>query len=147
MSWVPGVGRAFPGESCLRSSTPSPRPSFRWPKPRGPAREILARSSYDQAIAWIGARLGEALDYAFSRGVVHGDVKPSNILLSADGNPRLLDFNLARDSSGLAPTSPVKDLGGTLAYMAPERLRALELNSAFSDCYQPRTRAQAMATD
>jgi serine/threonine protein kinase/tetratricopeptide (TPR) repeat protein len=92
--------------------------------PARPAREILAGLSYDQAIAWVGARLAEALDYAFSRHVAHGDVKPSNILLSADGNPMLLDFNLARDASsadGLGSHDP----GGTIAYMAPERLRKL----------------------
>src|SRR5262249_57824083 len=64
-----------------------------------PAREILARLSFDQAVAWMGARLAEGLDHAWNREVAHGDVKPSNILLSADGNPMLLDFNLARDKS------------------------------------------------
>ena len=90
-----------------------------------PARSSRA-SSYDRAIAWIVARLAEALDHAFSRDVAHGDVKPSNILLSADGNPMLLDFNLARDGA-LAVDDPSRavDLGGTLAYMSPERLRAL----------------------
>jgi serine/threonine protein kinase len=93
--------------------------------PARPAREILAGLSYDQAWAWIGARLAEALDHAFSRDVAHGDVKPSNVLLSADGNPMLLDFNLARDGSPARSDGSVNDLGGTLAYMAPERLRAL----------------------
>ena len=60
-----------------------------------PAREIMAALSFDQAVAWIGARLAEALDYAFTKDVAHGDVKPSNILLTADGSPMLLDFNLA----------------------------------------------------
>ena len=90
-----------------------------------PAREILARLSYDRAIAWIVARLAEALDHAFGRDVAHGDVKPSNILLSADGNPMLLDFNLARDgASRVDEPGRGGDPGGTLAYMAPERLRA-----------------------
>ncbi len=78
--------------------------------------------TYGQAAAWIVARLAEALDCAFYRGVAHGDVKPSNILLSADGNPRLLDFNLARDWAGGAADADLADPGGTLAYMAPERL-------------------------
>ena len=93
--------------------------------PARPAREILAGLSYDQAVAWVGARLAEALDHAFSRDVAHGDVKPSNILLSADGNPMLLDFNLARDGSPAGSSGLAHDPGGTLAYMAPERLRAL----------------------
>jgi serine/threonine protein kinase/Tfp pilus assembly protein PilF len=90
-----------------------------------PAREIVERLSYPAALAWMVARLAEALDHAFERGVAHGDIKPSNILLSADGNPMLLDFNLAvgwllPGASDLPP-----DAGGTLAYMAPERLRAV----------------------
>ncbi len=82
--------------------------------------------TYDRAVAWVIARLAEALDHAAGRGVTHGDVKPSNILLSADGNPMLLDFNLARDDAPAVDRSgrPI-DPGGTLAYMAPERLRAL----------------------
>jgi len=90
-----------------------------------PAREVIARLSYPRAIAWIVARLAEALDHAERRGVAHGDLKPSNVLLTADGHPMLLDFNLAHD--GLDPgilDAPV-DGGGTLAYMAPERLRAI----------------------
>ena len=76
-----------------------------------PAREMLAGVSYSQAVAWIGARLAEALDHAFRRDVAHGDVKPSNILLSADGNPLLLDFNLARDWSPAGPGQSSADPG------------------------------------
>ena len=85
------------------------------------ARELLTRLTYSEAIAWIGARLAEALDFAYGRNVIHGDVKPSNILLSADGSPLLLDFNLARDEGPSADSSEPRggDRGGTLAYMAP----------------------------
>jgi tetratricopeptide (TPR) repeat protein len=75
------------------------------------------------------ARLAQALDHAFTRGVAHGDVKPSNILLAADGTPMLLDFNLALDWSMSDESRPLADPGGTLAYMAPERLRAIALAS------------------
>ena len=100
-------------------------PEFPTVHPSRPAREILAGLNYAQAIAWVGARLAEALDYAYSRDVAHGDVKPSNILLSADGNPMLLDFNLARDWSAAGIELAANDTGGTLAYMAPERLQRL----------------------
>jgi serine/threonine protein kinase len=90
-----------------------------------PSREIIARLSYPKAVAWIIARLAEALDYAYSRGVLHGDVKPSNILLTADGQPMLLDFNLAVDWRSPSSDDLPGDAGGTLAYMAPERLRAV----------------------
>ena len=57
-------------------------------------RELLGSLTDDRRMAWITARLAEALDHAFSRDVAHGDVKPSNILLTADGNP---------DAPGLQP--------------------------------------------
>ena len=76
-------------------------------------------------MAWITARLADALDHAQCRDVIHGDVKPSNILLTADGNPMLLDFNLARNWSFDKTNGPLEVPGGTLDYMAPERLGAI----------------------
>jgi len=93
--------------------------------PARPAREILNSLTDCQAMAWITARLADALDHAQCRDVIHGDVKPSNILLSADGNPMLLDFNLARKWAFDTTNGPLEDQGGTLAYMAPERLASL----------------------
>ena len=90
-----------------------------------PAREVVGRLSYPQALAWMIARLAEALDQAERRGVTHGDIKPSNILITADGMPMLFDFNLAVDWHATDTLDPGADHGGTLAYMAPERLRAL----------------------
>jgi len=90
-----------------------------------PAREILAGLSHARALAWVVARLAEALDHAQARGVTHGDLKPSNILLTAEGMPMLFDFNLAVDRHEAADGGGPVDSGGTLAYMAPERLRAI----------------------
>jgi tetratricopeptide (TPR) repeat protein len=86
------------------------------------ARSTFARLPYARALAWWGARMAEALAHAHERGVLHRDVKPSNVLVTADGLPMLLDFNLARDprSDAGGPS-----LGGTVAYMAPEHLDAL----------------------
>src|SRR5439155_23186979 len=59
---------------------------------RAPLRRFQAWD-YFHCAAWVVARLAEALQHAHDRGVLHRDVKPSNILLSADGQPLLLDFN------------------------------------------------------
>jgi len=96
------------------------------PAVRSAGRAALERRSYAQAIAWWGARLAEALDHAHDRGVLHLDIKPSNVLVTSDGMPMLLDFNLAREpvlGDGTAAASA--SLGGTIDYMAPEHLRAL----------------------
>jgi serine/threonine protein kinase/tetratricopeptide (TPR) repeat protein len=112
----PRSGRAF-----LAALDAASAPEF-GPPGSGPARELIGRASYPRALAWLVARLAEALEHAQRRGVAHGDVKPSNVLIAADGRPMLLDFNLAIDW-----TDPDDGRvgGGTLAYMAPERLRAL----------------------
>jgi tetratricopeptide (TPR) repeat protein len=88
----------------------------------GGALPQLERLSYVQAAAWVVARLAEALQHAHGRGVLHRDVKPSNVLLGGDGQPMLLDFNLAQSPANAQAHAT---LGGTVAYMAPEHLRAL----------------------
>jgi eukaryotic-like serine/threonine-protein kinase len=76
----------------------------------------------DREIGEIGADLCEALDHAHARGVVHRDVKPQNVLVGSDGEPRakLMDFGIARLADSAALTSP-GDVVGTLAYMSPEQ--------------------------
>ncbi|MBV8267042.1 MAG: protein kinase, partial [Planctomycetaceae bacterium] len=95
------------------------------PSARPVGKAELRRRSYPRAVAWWAARLAEALQHAHDRGVMHRDVKPSNVLITADATPMLLDFNLAQerwiDDLDVAPAV----LGGTLAYMAPEHLDAL----------------------
>ena len=139
-------GHPVSGSDLLADLDAVAVPGYLAVHPARPAREILAGLSYDQAVAWVGARLAEALDHAFSRDVAHGDVKPSNILLSADGNPMLLDFNLARDGSPAGTSGSGHDPGGTLAYMAPERLRALAAGGPARDDPDPgRSMAEAGA--
>lgn len=85
--------------------------------------KLFERFSYVEAVLWLGARLADGLAYAHERGICHRDLKPANILLTDEGQPMLLDFNLAVNSKVRNnPSGAV--IGGTLPYMAPEHLEA-----------------------
>jgi hypothetical protein len=75
------------------------------------------------------AQVAEGLAYIHAKGMVHGDLKPSNVLVAADGTARLVDLGMAR-GPGLGPV----DLGGTLGFIAPEMLRG-EPPGAAADLY------------
>ena len=85
-----------------------------------PVRELLGRLSFPDSVVWLFTRLSEALAHAHERGILHLDLKPSNVLVTDDGVPMILDFGLAHDiRSGQYDQS-----GGTLRYMSPEQLAA-----------------------
>lgn len=74
------------------------------------------------AMVAIVAEVATALASAHAAGVVHRDVKPSNILIRRDGAVRIADFGIAHRDDGPALTT-TGDLAGTPSYMAPEQLR------------------------
>jgi hypothetical protein len=95
-------------------------------------REAIRGGLLDDARAVeAAAQLLDALAHAHSRGIVHRDVKPANVLLveSADVSVRLLDFGLALMDDGDALTA-TGDVPGTLAYIAPERLEGEDATGA-----------------
>jgi WD40 repeat protein len=87
------------------------------------ADDLPARRRGPAEAARLVAALADALHYAHTRGVIHRDVKPTNIMLDAAGEPHLLDFGLARRDAGEATMTTEGQVLGTPAYMSPEQAR------------------------
>ncbi|MEU6737157.1 protein kinase [Streptomyces physcomitrii] len=75
----------------------------------------------EQALRVLGAGLAEALTEVHAHGLVHRDVKPSNVLLALDG-PRLIDFGIARAVDGTTSLTSTGASIGSPGYMAPEQI-------------------------
>jgi serine/threonine protein kinase/Flp pilus assembly protein TadD len=96
-------------------------------------REMLLGGPVEhRALVRLVIQVAEALTVAHSQGVVHGDIKPENIMVQPDGRVKILDFGLARQlaSEALTVSRTISQdwlqggqIAGTIAYMAPEILR------------------------
>ena len=99
-------------------------------------RDVLAQEGrlLPQRALEVTADICGALDVAHNAGIVHRDVKPANVMLTRDGDVKVMDFGIARaaaDTSGATQTAAVI---GTAAYLSPEQARGEHVD-ARSDLY------------
>ncbi len=81
---------------------------------------VLRHGSYLEGALHLAAQLADAVSYVHEQKIWHSDLKPANVLLTPNGRPLLLDFNLSCNAE-----AETQDVGGTLTHMAPEQVRAL----------------------
>ena len=99
------------------------------------SEKLGGRPLPEKEVVSLGAQLADGLSAAHEQGVVHRDIKPGNLRLTADGRLKILDFGLARLRLPATPTAPTESLSethalaGTLPYMAPEQLLGGEIDA------------------
>jgi len=86
----------------------------------GHSGHLPERLPLDQSLD-LAAQVAEAMDFAHRQGVVHRDIKPGNIMITAEGRAKIADFGIAKFTD--AEATRTTTVLGTPAYMAPEQLR------------------------
>ncbi|MBN2134084.1 MAG: serine/threonine protein kinase, partial [Sedimentisphaerales bacterium] len=119
------AGASQAADSCAASETPEEMESSGTAAGSGRPPHLLRQCKSDHeyfpCVARLISEVAEALDYAHAEGIIHRDVKPSNLILAHDGRLVLLDFGIARVREERAMTLTDSFIG-TPRYMSPEQL-------------------------
>jgi WD40 repeat protein/predicted Ser/Thr protein kinase len=122
------VYEAGVAELVLPDGVPSQQPYFAMEFIDGPplTEYIRSRSCDLKQKLELFVGVCDAVEHAHSKGVIHRDLKPGNILVAGDGQPKILDFGIARltttDAQLTTLRTDVGQLIGTLPYMSPEQV-------------------------
>ena len=107
---VPGVKRSEPPETDTQ----------RQPQAAVSTEGSIRTTAFFRSVARLGIQAAEALEHAHQMGIVHRDVKPSNLMVDTAGHLWVTDFGLAMTQTG-ADLTMTGDVLGTLRYMSPEQ--------------------------
>ena len=125
----PGIARIYSAGTDEFGAGPQPYFAMEFVEGRPLARYCDAAGSSTRQRVELLVQVCEAVDYAHRLGIVHRDLKPDNVLVQPDGQPRVLDFGVARSiEPGTDATSLRTEDGrlvGTLSYMSPEQVEGV----------------------
>jgi tetratricopeptide (TPR) repeat protein len=133
----PGIAQIY--EAGTADTGLGAQPYFAMEFIRGPSLRDYGHQINTRQRLELMAKIADAVHHAHQRGLIHRDLKPGNILVDESGQPKILDFGVARVTDRDAQATRQTDLGqlvGTLAYMSPEQVLAdpLEMDTR-SDVY------------
>lgn len=123
----PGIAQIY--EAGTAETNLGPQPFFAMEYVRGPRLMEYANSAHlnTKQRLELAAKIADAVQHAHERGIIHRDLKPGNILVNEAGQPKILDFGVARVTDSDFQATRQTDMGqliGTIPYMSPEQITA-----------------------
>ncbi|HVT44034.1 MAG TPA: protein kinase [Thermoanaerobaculia bacterium] len=93
-------------------------------------KEVLQQGTpFDHfQVAEVVSQVADAIDYAHSKGIIHRDVKPANIILCGEARAKITDFGIAKIASGVSNLTTTGQFLGTPNYMAPEQIKGTKID-------------------